>query len=297
MSDIQPDQENGENKSNLLLSEETNGIDLLARRGPEPMISVCKFDEEIGDWVVITVNGNAWPALEAQGAVQLIDEDGDGFVTMENGCGIPVDRDDTDPELTDDCNSIPSVTNPETGKTWMDRNLGASRVAESSTDSEAFGDLFQWGRVTDGHQLKTSLTTSALSSADQPGHDDFIITTSSPYDWRSPQNDNLWQGEDGINNPCPCGYRLPTAAEWEEERQSWATNDAAGAFNSPLKLPVSGYRDHSDGLLRFVGEGGNYWSSTVFGTISRLLYFNSLFSAVNESARRADGFAVRCIKD
>ena len=32
------------------------------------------------------------------------------------------------------------------GRKWMDRNLGASRVATSITDAEAFGDLYQWGK-------------------------------------------------------------------------------------------------------------------------------------------------------
>ncbi len=38
------------------------------------------------------------------------------------------------------------VYNPATGKIWMDRNLGASRVAQSSIDEEAYGYLYQWGR-------------------------------------------------------------------------------------------------------------------------------------------------------
>jgi hypothetical protein len=45
------------------------------------------------------------------------------------------------------------------GQIWMDRNLGASRVATSSTDSEAYGDLYQWGRGTDGHEKRDSGTT------------------------------------------------------------------------------------------------------------------------------------------
>ncbi|SMN17648.1 hypothetical protein CRYPA_1272 [uncultured Candidatus Thioglobus sp.] len=28
---------------------------------------------------------------------------------------------------------------------WLDRNLGATQVAASSTDSAAYGDLYQWG--------------------------------------------------------------------------------------------------------------------------------------------------------
>ena len=61
-----------------------------------------------------------------------------------------------------------------TGRIWMDRNLGAEQVATSPTDSKAFGDLYQWGRWADGHQCRTSGTTSTLSNTDRPPHDDFI---------------------------------------------------------------------------------------------------------------------------
>ena len=60
----------------------------------------------------------------------------------------------------------PNVTNPTTGDILIDRNLGASQVATSSTDADAYGDLYQWGRGTDGHQIRTSGTTSTLSSTD-----------------------------------------------------------------------------------------------------------------------------------
>ena len=160
----------------------------------------------------------------------------------------------------------PTVTNPNTGEIWMDRNLGATQVATSSTDAAAYGDLYQWGRAADGHQIRTSGTTSTLASSDSPGHGNFITVSSSPYDWRNPQNDNLWQGVSGTNNPCPSGYRLPTQAEWNTERTSWSSNNAAGAFASPLKLPVAGSRSGSNGTLSKVGSFGYYWSSTVDGT-------------------------------
>ncbi|MDG1516992.1 MAG: hypothetical protein P8Q42_03105, partial [Flavobacteriales bacterium] len=105
------------------------------------------------------------------------------------------------------------VTNPSTGLTWMDRNLGAQRVALSSTDDKAYGDLYQWGRSADGHQCRTSSTTATNASDETPGDALFIYETSSPYDWLTTQNDNLWQGVDGTNNPCPGGYRLPTETE------------------------------------------------------------------------------------
>jgi uncharacterized protein (TIGR02145 family) len=195
----------------------------------------------------------------------------------------------------------PNVTNPTTGKIWMDRNLGASQVATSSTDAAAYGDLYQWGRAADGHESRTSATTStnATSAVPNDGNawDGFFITEgSSPYDWLTPQDDNLWQGVSGTNNPCPSGYRLPTEAEWEAERTSWSSNNAAGAFASPLKLPVAGHRYNGNGSLLNVGSYGFYWSSTVDGTNSRNLYFYSSYALMG-SISRAIGLSVRCLKD
>ncbi|HPQ35755.1 MAG TPA: FISUMP domain-containing protein, partial [Tenuifilaceae bacterium] len=188
------------------------------------------------------------------------------------------------------------VTNPTTGKTWMDRNLGASRVAQSSTDAEAYGDLYQWGRGSDGHEKRTSATTSTLSSSDTPGHGNFIISTSDPNDWRSPQNDNLWQGINGTNNPCPAGYRLPTEAEFTAEIESWISNNSTGAFSSPLKFPVAGDRGYNSGSLANFDSYGLYWSSSLDVNRSRSMYFNSSEAGMY-SSRRANGRSVRCIKE
>ncbi len=191
--------------------------------------------------------------------------------------------------------AIVDVHNPLTGKIWMNRNLGAFQVAASSTDTSSYGDLFQWGRFADGHQCRTSATTTTLSSTDQPGNGNFILATGSPNDWRSPQNTNLWQGANGVNNPCPTGYRLPTDAEFDAERLGWGSNDAAGAFSSPLKLTVTGYRDYSNGSLSAVNVFGNYWSSTIHGTSSRGLSFS--LNALSVIETRASGYAIRCIND
>ena len=193
---------------------------------------------------------------------------------------------------------IVDVTNPKTGKTWMDRNLGASRAATSSTDAASYGDLYQWGRGADGHQLRTSTTTTSLSSSNQPGNSNFILAPNGPSDWRNAQNDNLWQGVNGVNNPCPSGYRLPTEAELQEERASWNTNTSVGAFASPLKLPMAGSRDHSNGGLVTGGtsDHGFYWSSTIDATSSRNLYFLSNDTYMLRT-QRAVGQSIRCIKN
>jgi hypothetical protein len=184
------------------------------------------------------------------------------------------------------------------GRCWLDRNLGASRVAESILDTASYGDLFQWGRLDDGHQVRDPLsgTTNTLSNSDQPGHGDFIITNDSNFDWRSPQNPNLWQGTDGINNPCPQGFRMPTTEEWLAERDTWISMDSEGAFLSPLKLTLAGERSGLGGNLLNVGTGGHYWSSTVGGSSSNHIQFDS-FNAVITNFFRAWGRSVRCIRD
>jgi uncharacterized protein (TIGR02145 family) len=185
-----------------------------------------------------------------------------------------------------------------TGKVWMDRNLGATQVATSSTDANSYGDLYQWGRGADGHQLRTSATTTILTSADQPGNSNFIVKNSGDNDWRSPKNDDLWQGVNGINNPCPNEYRLPTNAELEAERLSWGGQDATGAFASLLKLPMAGLRGYSDGVVQEEGVNGNYWSSSIAASIaSSSLRFSSSAAWGGLTKARAFGYSVRCIKN
>jgi len=184
------------------------------------------------------------------------------------------------------------VSNPTTGKTWMDRNLGAQRVASSSADANSYGDLYQWGRLKDGHQCRTSSTTATTSTTDVPGNATFITCASN---WRSTTNDNLWQGVSGVNNPCPSGYRVPTQTELDAELTSWSTPTTAGAFASPLKLPATGIR-FPDGTFFMTGAAAGYWASTVSGTFSRRIYFYSASGSGSES-ERGHGYAVRCIKN
>ncbi len=184
---------------------------------------------------------------------------------------------------------VPTITSA--GQVWMDRNLGASRVAISSTDPEAYGGLYQWGRDSDGHEKRESSITGIQATSDTPGHGNFIAYN---FDWRIPSNDNLWQGVSGINNPCPAGFRLPTDTEWEIELTTWSSKNAAGAFASPLKLVVAGYRTRAGALINL--ESGYYGSSVPKGVAGGVLYFKSDHAELS-AAPRAGGRSVRCIKD
>jgi len=194
-----------------------------------------------------------------------------------------------------------TVVNSTTGKIWMDRNLGARQVASTSTDADSYGDLYQWGRGTDGHQIRTSATTSTLSSSNVPVNGSFILVSNlygsnATGDWLSPQNNNLWQGVSGTNNPCPAGFRIPTNPEWIAETNSWSSQNPAGAFASPLKLPVAGARNNG-GTFNNVGTAGNYWSSTINSTSSLYMWFETGGFRSSDPLFRVWGISVRCIKD
>ncbi|MCI5137532.1 MAG: hypothetical protein D3922_03755, partial [Candidatus Electrothrix sp. AR1] len=201
---------------------------------------------------------------------------------------------------------VPVVTSTATGRVWMDRNLGASRVATSSTDEDAYGDLYQWGRLTDGHERRTSDTTETtgeLSPGDVPGHDKFILCDKPDpdlpgSDWRETPNNELWQGLNGVNNPCPQGFRLPTAEEFEAEIASWSSRDTAGAFASPLKLPGAGFRYYFSGIVHNnQGDLSLYWMSSIRSVQhSYYLRLGSDLALVADTRARADGMSVRCIQ-
>lgn len=195
-----------------------------------------------------------------------------------------------------------TVTSP-TGKVWMDRNLGAERVAQSMTDVAAFVDLYQWGRHADGHEKRDSETTKVTTSNALPEHDMFIIGNyKTRYNWNKWDRYALWNTSNwrSENNPCPDGFRVPTKDEWVEEAATWVTLDANGAFNSVLKLPAAGIRSWN-GKMYVVGKFASYWTSTPYPTKKdrSSYYFEATpypNSANTYGTIRGYGQSVRCIK-
>lgn len=213
------------------------------------------------------------------------------------------------PFLPADETIVKDVTNPVTGDTWMDRNLGAYTAdrtppsAAGGTDCWAYGNMYQWGRGNDGHEDRNSSPTTG-PVADTYTGSDFITVGAFPYDWLDSQDDDRWNANETaggaivktVNDPCPDGYRVPTLAELQNELASWGSNqNGEGAINSPLKLSLIGFRSNTGGIFA-TGSGSHYWSSTTVGTSAHRLRFNSTQADTNSSSR-VDGFAVRCIKE
>jgi uncharacterized protein (TIGR02145 family) len=192
------------------------------------------------------------------------------------------------------------------GRIWLNNNLGAnyanttnaafnpSTQASSAADANAYGFLFQWGRYSDGHEFRTSGSTAGPIGT--PWSSNVFLTNSNPpVDWRDPQNDDLWQGESGTNNPCPIGYRLPTETEWATQRNF---SNSTGAYNSLLKWTVGGQRQFS-ATLNAVGTIGYYWTSTVSTTNTQRVRRYNITSTGGgpNNGERAYAYSVRCIRD
>ena len=102
------------------------------------------------------------------------------------------------------------------------------------------------------------------------------------------------QGVNGVNKPCPSGYRLPTIKELNTERLSWNNNNSVGVFTTPLKLPLAGFRTNLGGIGR-EGDQAFYWTSTLSSIDSMNLSIKTFDSNMYNDVH-GRGFSVRCIK-
>lgn len=205
----------------------------------------------------------------------------------------------------------------EDGNLWLNNNLGADyalyggtnfdhdKQATAYNDYHAYGNLFQWGRKPDGHDLitwtsgtvGTPVNGSTIARSNEPGDALFIRTMSADTktDWRITPSTTLWADASSANNPCPVNFRVPTLTELTALASAAGITNQATAAASDLHLTVPGKREYKTASIIDEGTNGYYWSSTaVTGTEdSRAIIIGTTFSGVGQV--RANGFSVRCI--
>ncbi|WP_459187109.1 hypothetical protein ACGE0T_13290 [Parabacteroides sp. APC149_11_2_Y6] len=187
---------------------------------------------------------------------------------------------------------------------WAPIDCGATRVAQAGDGKKSvvagIGNIYQWGRA--DYTNHGGSTASGPISNSKPNNHVFYTSSSTPEDWLTPQNNNLWkENSKGVNDPCPQGYRVPTADELWSIGNATTWNEGLFKVNAEkgfpqLVLSAAGYRLCSNGLSYHNGVQGNYWTSSVEGTKACVVYFTS--TQLNRSTdRKAIAWSVRCIKE
>ena len=192
-----------------------------------------------------------------------------------------------------------AITSPKTGRVWLDRNLGASRVCRSVTDIECYGDLYQFGRTKDGHQNRanTSFSSTQVTSI-TPNKSTFIIMGGgTAKDWTTVDQSGVlrnvaWNYE-GINNICPAGFSVPTVQELRDEKIGVYSTVPANF----LKLSLAGKRSNLDGVFSRIGISGHYWTRSSSANYQAQNLHLKSNSANFEGDYRNQGFSVRCIQN
>jgi len=223
-----------------------------------------------------------------------------------------------------------TVVSPYTGRIWLDRNLGASRVCTAIDDEQCFGDYYQWGRGADGHEKKNSnISTTQLDISYWDNHyaytnsSNFITpdgsneTYMSKYDWADYDyyGDEarlwFWSTTDG-QGICPSGFRVPNKSELQAETIHHIkstlnggavyseTENAITSFNDFLKIPAAGIRKEN-GELVGIGQTTYLYTNSVLtlrGENAWYYYANTSNSRIDYyNNYKAQGLPVRCISN
>jgi len=241
------------------------------------------------------------------------------------------------------------------GHVFTDRNLGATNIA--GTPEFAWGDigvkgvLYQWGRkdpfpvatggadVFHGTTERTIYNASGVRAATtaREGKVDISATVLEPdifitntvnnpdyYDWLVVRNDYLWEVQDTwektIYDPCPIGWRVPSAPgvrgwvspwnglDWLPTATYYFASYGTGRYHDAIGYyPYTGVRSGAASTGTFQSSVAAYWTSSVFvgsdGNIARIvsttMHIDRSYVSldINGVMRRSYGCSIRCVKE
>jgi len=217
-----------------------------------------------------------------------------------------------------EANTTPSTANyPGTsvapvliaGRFWAPKNVGYDAT------TRPYGLLFQWGRMYGQEYANAGVEPGpvALSVGQDPTNAaNFYKSAATPYDWcnASPQQTTSWDMT--LYNPCPAGWRLPTAAELTALNNSgntwvasggpdnlagrWFGGNHSGDHVGSIFLSAAGFRNYDFGAATNRDTDGGYWSSEVSGVGASALCFD-IGNAVMVAFKRAYGLTARCVRE
>lgn len=199
-----------------------------------------------------------------------------------------------------------SIVKAKDAMIWTRQDLGATAV-------DQVGDLYQWGRYNDGHQVRIP---SNVANATASPNDPTVSMGSSgepfyAYNWWGSGNPtDTWDAttpatQTGSNGCDPCvnilgpNWTVPTQTEWNNLLFAESITSTSAAQTSNTRLALGGYRnDGYNGSISFEGSAGYYWTKTAYNSPGQgaayMAMVNNAPNVVN-GARRGQGNSMRCI--
>jgi len=216
---------------------------------------------------------------------------------------------------------------------FMCHNLGADESLDPFIYSPGIkGDLYQWGRKSDKHELRTSPKTSGPASGSEldaqgqvQGRKEgqflmFVYGKQIVSDWRSPSDDThtLWtDNPKAAGDPCPPGWKVPSRDQWAAviQANNWVWTSNGRKVGDALFLPTAGTRSARPGTKitgdpesvwpnhpwayywSSTGEYNSYWKTYVANELHFSTSIEPSVGTFNGITYRNWGESVRCVED
>jgi len=230
------------------------------------------------------------------------------------------------------CTEQPETMTYENGKTFQDRNIGATAAVIGSTDS--YGLYYQWGRKDpfyggiEAEESGAPFTQAVAATIVNPAYGlawkyigegaDLMRSVAEPMsffhlegsksnDWISQTDNSLWGMDKTDYDPCPAGYRVPSSDEvvnlgkLNEDAYDWDNYGGIYTYNGQTAwYPAQGNRD-IQGTLEIFPEGSsmtwlNDWQTAGSSDFGKRLIINDWGGMIAPGAR-SFGQAVRCVAE